>query len=87
MSSIEININKSGTEYIWKYRGNKKTYKADNGLNPTYLKSNNNVVYLKKNKRPQTNYLTKSDSMERYNLEFSDSYSVVDGNVNALSAL
>ena len=84
---FRINISKSGIGYSWGGPGYRKTWKADGGTRTTYSIPGTGLSYVEEtgSQRTQTGRLPRANSMERYNLETSQTYSVVNGRIDALS--
>lgn len=84
---FRINISKSGIGYSWGGPGYRKTWKADGGTRTTYSIPGTGLSYVEEtgSQRKQTGRLPKANSMERYNLENSQTYAVVNGRIDALS--
>lgn len=84
---FRINISKSGIGYSWGGPGYRKTWKADGGTRTTYSIPGTGLSYVEEtpSQRMQNGKLPRANSMERYNLENSQTYSVVNGKIDALS--
>lgn len=84
---FRINISKSGIGYSWGGPGYRKTWKADGGTRTTYSLPGTGISYVEETRSPraQKGQLPRANSMERYNLEHSQTYSVVNGKIDALS--
>ncbi len=84
---FRINISKSGIGYSWGGPGYRKTWKADGGTRTTYSLPGTGISYVEETRSPRirTGQLPRANSMERYNLEHSQTYSVVNGKIDALS--
>ena len=84
---FRINISKSGIGYSWGGPGYRKTWKADGGTRTTYSIPGTGISYVEetRSQRTQNGKLPRANSMERYNLENSQTYSVVNGKIDALS--
>lgn len=84
---FRINISKSGIGYSWGGPGYRKTWKADGGIRTTYSIPGTGISYVEEthSQRAQYGKLPRANSMERYNLENSQTYSVVNGRIDALS--
>lgn len=84
---FRINISKSGIGYSWGGPGYRKTWKANGGTRTTYSIPGTGLSYVEESssQRIQNGKLPRANSMERYNLENSKTYSVVNGKIDALS--
>ncbi len=84
---FRINISKSGIGYSWGGPGYRKTWKANGGIRETYSIPGTGISYVEEHPSPnvQSNRLPRANSMERYNLENSKSYPIVNGKIDALS--
>ena len=84
---FRINISKSGIGYSWGGPGYRKTWKADGGTRTTYSIQGTGISYFEETRshHAQNGKLPRANSMERYNLENSKAYSVVNGKIDALS--
>lgn len=84
---FKINISKSGIGYSWGVPGYRKTRKANGGTRTTYSIPGTGISYVEetnsKNNPPYK--LPRSNSMERYNLENTKEYPVINGKIDALS--
>ena len=84
---FRVNISKSGIGYSWGGPGYRKTWKANGGTRTTYSIPGTGISYVEdSNDSVSSNgKLPRANSMERYNLENSKSYPVVNGKIDALS--
>ena len=84
---FRINISKNGIGYSWGGPGYRKTWKANGGTRTTYSIPGTGLSYVEEShsQRMQNAKLPRANSMERYNLENSQTYSVVNGKIDALS--
>ena len=84
---FRINISKSGIGYSWGGPGYRKTWKATGGTRTTYSIPGTGLSCVEEtaSRRTQTSRLPKANSMERYNLENSQTYTVANGKIDALS--
>ena len=85
---FRINISKSGIGYSWGGPGYRKTWKANGGTRTTYSIPGTGISYVEESNSncQQEGKLPRANSMERYNLENSKTYSIVNGRIDALSA-
>lgn len=84
---FRINISKSGIGYSWGGPSYRKTWKANGGTRTTYSIPGTGLSYVEDShaQRMPNGKLPRANSMERYNLENSQTYSVVNGKIDALS--
>lgn len=84
---FRINISKSGIGYSWGVPGYRKTVKANGGTRTTYSIPGTGVSYIEESNpgNLQSQKLPRANSMERYNLENSKEYAVVNGKIDAIS--
>lgn len=84
---FRINLSKSGIGYSWGGPGYRKTWKANGGTRETYSIPGTGLSYVEEHpsQHAQINRIPKANSMERYNLENSKTYSVVNGKIDALT--
>ena len=84
---FRINLSKSGIGYSWGCLGYRKTWKANGGTRETYSIPGTGISYVEEHKslKAKTTNLPRSNSMERYNLENSKTYSVINGKIDALT--
>lgn len=86
---FRINISKSGIGYSWGAPGYRVTHKADGGIRKTYSIPGTGISYVEESSKRNHNYdvsLPKSNTMERYNLEHSITYNVVNGKIKNMSS-
>ena len=67
--------------------GYRKTWKANGGTRTTYSIPGTGISYVEESNSncQQEGKLPRANSMERYNLENSKTYSIVNGRIDALS--
>lgn len=85
--SFRVNISKNGIVYSWGVPGYRKTWKANGGTRTTYSIPGTGISYVE-DKNPQSERIKnkpKSNLMERYNLENTKTYPVVNGKIDAIS--
>lgn len=84
---FRINISENGIGYSWGAPGYRVTHKANGGVRRTYSIPGTGWSYVEEDSKKNTNNNSiRPNSMEKYNLENSASYNVMNGKISDISS-